>query len=383
MLAPRENLERASQLVRAELRDCLVEAALSDEIQQCLNICIQDANYPDAPLDPMNGSLDPRDGRRFGGDGDSCSRRRALAHDYLATRDGLWQARFQRTLIARCDPVAVAEAIGVYSNPDAAPSMVTAWVSAASGYYGEYLLPYPAAGGRDTGGCAPPTRLAAAEPGELGWETLRRQAAMGIPSNLGYYNIPLVVPRPTGLCVRRIDPERVPGRTNLRGSSILLSAPRGAAWDFLDVLSVPRPHQLAQRPWRQRFGFRGPPDDSPISTRSWSTWADSCTPARGRSTRITLDFMFAPPITVTAQLEITVAYVERGSSFRMPGFIPITSETVRLSPGQTSLHYEITFPPQPDEVRMIVVNVDGFDAMGRRLGPSADHGTVSLVAEAL
>jgi hypothetical protein len=205
MLAPRENLERASQLVRADLRDCLVDAALPDEIQQCLNICIQDANYPDAPLDPMNGSLDPRDGRRFGGDGDSCSRRRALAHDYLATRDGLWQARFQGTLIARCDPVAVAEAIGVYSNPDAAPSMVTAWVSAASGYYGEYLLPYPAAGGRDTGGCAPPNRLAAAEPGELGWETLRRQAAMGIPSNLGYYNIPLVVPRTTGLCVRRID----------------------------------------------------------------------------------------------------------------------------------------------------------------------------------
>jgi hypothetical protein len=31
MLAPRENLERASQLVRAELRDCLVEAALPDE----------------------------------------------------------------------------------------------------------------------------------------------------------------------------------------------------------------------------------------------------------------------------------------------------------------------------------------------------------------
>lgn len=249
MLAPRENLERASRLVRADLRECVVLAELPDEIQECLNICMQHANYPNEPLDPMDASLDPReprDGRRFGADGDSCSRRRALAHDYVATRDASWPARFQAALIENCDPAAVAEAIGVYSNPDAAPSMVTAWVSAASGYYGDYLLPYPA-GGRDTGGCAPPTRLATAEVGELGWENFRRLAAMGTPSNLGYYNIPRTVPRPTGACVRRIDPERVPGRRNLGGLGVARRLPTG----LLTPVYYTNPVEIARRQARE------------------------------------------------------------------------------------------------------------------------------------
>lgn len=233
-VVPEFNWTETRQTLRRERGLCIQRAALPSHLFDCLTRAIDYANAEAPPLDPGDAWIDPRTGTRFARARDSCSKIRTDAAEYLMNRDSVWPVRFQEELERSCSSVTeLANAMGV---PPSAFS-VTAWIVAATGYYGAYTLPY-----EETMGCIAPDFDT---PGsDSTWVLLSEQGRRGTPSNLGYYTLPPIVPLRSTLCAlgrRNVEP-RTGGiiRRALFGPTELETAVQRAIRAIREVLGALR-----------------------------------------------------------------------------------------------------------------------------------------------